>query len=344
MAAIGCFRGELPTLPRGAVEFTPEGGGPTGFTVHTTTVGLTCPDGELAKLLVVRSDEAPEGPVPVAVVFHSAAFDYVLAPDPEEPLSGLHHAAPGRLDAVFALRHAHATLGMFPDLVEGELHTGSLVTAWLEAGVPVVLPTNCWGDLWGARTGGSSSDFSADFFRREGQTAAEWTVAALRDGRFADRIGASIPFVADPDRIYAVGLGAGGRAVMEVLAIDRDEDGESDLPFAGILLDSSPDDLRAWVDDPGHDLARARGIARIFPDGNVARGSVWGASSLPERIVYLYSSLDPHWPATVHDAAVGRLRTDPVAMVLDLVTESHVVSNGAASSDVVREAIDHLLE
>lgn len=339
--AIACFRGDLPALPA-TTPFAPAAGAASGWLVHTTPTGLTCPDGEPAEMVLVHPEQGT-GAIPVTVVFHSGAFDYVLEPDPEAPLAGLHYASPDRLTAAFAARQIHATLGMFPPPVELEEHTGQLAAALTGAGSAVLLPPNCWGDLWASRSGQTDSDVPADFFRREGRTAAEWAVGALLDGVFADEIGASLPVQLDPRRVYAVGLGTGGRAVMELLRIDRNLDGAPDLDLAGVLLDSSPDDLRPWVDDPGGDLGRARGIARIHPDGDVGRGSVWQAPWLPPTLVYVYSSVDPVWPAHVHDAALARLESHPGAFVLDAATEWHVQSDGALGPSRTTELVDALM-
>ncbi len=330
----GCFVDDPLPIPDDARRFTPEASGPEGWLVRDTEVDLRCPDGALTRLTLVYPEASPE-PRAVAVLFHAGAFDYVLDPDPAAPLAGPHFAAPPRLSLAWALRQVYATLGMHPILDARERQTGALPAALADEGIAMLLPANCWGDLWGARSGGSDSVVEADFFRREGRTVAEWAVEALLDEDFADLVGLSLPFAVDPDRVFLVGLGSGGRGVLEVVA------GGARPP--AILLDSSPDDLQIYLDAPVAAAAERQGLARIFrdPPAGIARGAVHEAPWLPEHVVYAYSVEDPVVPAELHDRAVERLDDQPGAIVLAAESPVHVQLNGA-NPDLTAQAVVQL--
>ena len=325
--ATACVVGPPPSDSEGALPFRPAAGGPDAWIVTSFEVDLICPDDERARFVAVHP-EAPEGPLPTALVFHSGAFDHVLAPDPLRPLDGPHRADPSRLEAAWAIRHVHATLGMFPSQVPGEVHDGSLPGALAREGVALLLPTNCWGDLWGARSGGNDSDVAADYFRREGRAAAELAYRSLIDPATAGALGVSLPFEAEADSILAVGLGEGARAIPELLSIDRDADGEPDLPLEAALLDSAPDDLAPWLQSPTLYAEEAQGVQRIFPAAAaIERGSLGAAASLPPRTVYVWASDGPVWPAGMHASALDRLQGEAGAEVID-APGAHVATNG----------------
>jgi hypothetical protein len=95
-------------------------------------------------------------------------------------------------------------------------------------------------------------------------------------------------------------------------------------------VDSPPDDLRLYYADAGLYADVVEGLTRIYfdPPGPDAAnsGSMWSAP-LPDRVAYVFSSLDATYPIGIHTAAVNRLAPGD-AFVEDPQVERHVLMNG----------------
>lgn len=342
LALSACWKEDLAEVPLGSLDFTPAIEAPDGWRVTPFQIDLDCPDGTPARFHLVHPEDPAAAPSPAAILFGSGAFDFVFAPRADDPIDGTHYATPSRLDGRWAIRHAYATFGMLPSELPDEEHLGGLVVAFAEQGVPVLVPVNCWGDLWHNRRGIADNDFAADLFARDGRTAAEWAFQMLADPNFALAFGIELPIAVDPARIYLAGLGEGGRAVGELLAADTLEDGVPDYQPAGALVDSHADDLRVMFDDParfGHVVA---GLLRIFPEGRdqTIGGSLFDAP-LPPRFAYLYSEGDTRVPVDAHAALLERL--SPAHWTHVDPGERHILLDGQ-DMELARAAVAYLLE
>jgi hypothetical protein len=324
----GCWKLETAELPEDAVAFTPET--PTtaeDWTVTSLEMDLECPDGEDVRFYVVHPVE-PAGPLPAAVVYHSGSFDYVPAPVPGNPLAGDHFQDPPRLRGPWSIRMAFSTLGMYPEPLVGESHEGALPAALADEGVAMVLPVNCWGDFWHNEPGAVDNDFEADLFFRTGRVSAEWAFRLLSDPAFGEAIGATLPFEPDPDRLYAIGLGEGGRAVGEILALDY-------APRA-IAVDSMIDDLSLL---PEAQPATTPGLQRIFGD-DFTGGSLTAIDALPPT-AFIYSPVDAVIPSGSNDAILARLEGNERHQIFEGTAALHVLSN--SDPDLARDVVDFLL-
>src|SRR5687768_7818498 len=205
----GCWKDEYAEIPPDVLSFQPEVDAPRGWLVAPIDVSLECPDGTYDRFYVLYPEkEAREGtPVRTAIVYHSGAFDFVYAPNPSDPLAGTHYATPARLGSEFAVRQVFVTLGMYPEQDETEQHEGLLPTAFAEQGVAMMLPANCWGDLWANKSGGADNEFTGDFYFRQGRAAAEWAYRFVVDPLFAAAFDVTLPYTVDTSEVYAVGLG-----------------------------------------------------------------------------------------------------------------------------------------
>ncbi len=326
--ASGCWKLETAELPEGEVAFTPAT--PTvadDWTVTSLEMDLECPDGEGVRFYVVHPVD-PQGPLPAAVVYHSGAFDYVPAPVPGNPLAGPHFQDPPRLEAAWSIRMAFSTLGMYPEPLAGENHEGALPAALADAGVAMVVPVNCWGDWWHNEPSAVDNDFEADLFFRTGRVSAEWGFRLLSDPAFGDAIGAELPFEPDPDQLYAIGLGEGGRAVGEILALGYE-------PRA-IAVDSMIDDLSTL---PEAQPATTPGLQRIFGD-DFEGGSLTAISPLPDT-AFVYSPVDAVIPSGANDAILNRLNGNDRHQVFEGTAALHVLSN--SDPVLAAEVVDFLL-
>ncbi len=338
----GCWKTEYTEVPATALEFAAEDA-PKGWLISPIDVDLECPNGEKSRFYFVYPTEkaSENAALEAAVIYHSGAFDFVFAPTTEDPLAGTHFSAPNRLEHAWAIRHIFVTLGMLPNEVEVESHTGALPVALAEANIAMLFATNCWGDMWRNRRGLADNDFPADLFARDGRTAAEWGYQFLSDPVFAQAIGVELPVTIQLDKVYAIGLGEGGRAVGELLVVDTDEDGTPDHTPAGVLVDSSADDLAVYYDDPSLNGNTIAGLNRIFPGGAADTEDASLASApLPDRTGYIYSIGDPEIPYESHRAVSERLLTES-GMWQYVDTEStHVLLNN--DLDLARDAVSYL--
>jgi len=305
-------------------------------------VDLTCPDDtDVFFYLVYPEDAVGTGPIPAAALYHSGSFDYVFAPDPADPLAGTHFAEPQRLTSEWANRQVFATLGMYPDQ-DDEVHDGALPVALAEQGIAMLVPPNCWGDLWHNAPGLADGDFSKDFFFRSGRAAADWGYRFLVDPFFAELVGVELPIEVDTDQTYMVGLGEGGRAVTELLNF-TDANGRRTFAPTGVLVDSMLDDVRFMYADPTVYGNIVAGLDRIHQDGvtEAASGSWHALPTIPQRAAYLYSTADPSVPLQTYEASAQRMAGSQGWLhVTDQPT--HVLINRADQLELARSAVNYL--
>ena len=342
MAITGCWKTEFSEVPATALEFAADGA-PAGWLITSIDVDLECPNGEDARFyFVYPTKEAEEGAaLEAAVIYHSGAFDFVFAPTTDDPLAGTHFSTPSRLDNGFAIRHVYATLGMLPNEIEAERHSGTLPIALAEANIAMLFATNCWGDMWRNRRGLADNDFPSDLFARDGRTAAEWGYQFLADPAFAQLLGVELPATIQLDKVYAIGLGEGGRAVGELLTVDSNGDGVPDHTPAGVIVDSSPDDLGVYYDDPSLNGNTIAGLNRIFPDGGGDTDIASLANApLPARTGYIYSTGDDQIPYEAHRPASTRLLEEPTMWQYVATDSRHVLLND--DLELAREAVGYL--
>jgi hypothetical protein len=264
LAGTGCWRLHDTAVDYGIVPLRNENTSKGSVWVRAYDTDLACPDGEYASFYVVYDDEARE-PAPVAIVFHSGAFDYVTNSVGTDPTVGTHYATANRLSAAWAKERVFFTLGMWePEDEVIEKSNGSLATALAQKGVVTLYPANCWGDLWHNERLTNRNDFNTDSFYREGLTFAWWMVQLLVNQSFATAQGFDPPMEIDASKIYLFGLGDGGRAIPEVLLRSGNLQSTDLAPtFAGVFLDSSPDDLSYYLQNTQY-VPQIKGLQRIF--------------------------------------------------------------------------------
>jgi len=278
---------------------------------------------------------------PVAVVLHSSAFDYVLAPDPADPLAGEHYrggvGSVTRLHRDWGIKKVWETLGQGDSVDPTENNTGSLPAAMVEAGMVGVYPINCWGDLWHNGVEDSPNDLAADLgVIRNGHTFAWWMIRFLQDLEFAVSHDSQVALNLDLEQLYLVGLGDGARGVADLLR-------RADMPpVAGVLLDAPVEDLTSWATLDSFSAERV-GLQRVYNfDGEDPERPepTWSQTSLSQlastggftgmRTAVIYSDADPRipLPETHYDSLAQSLSTVEGAWVQNTGESAHVFSNG----------------
>jgi len=204
-----------------------------------------------------------------------------------------------------------------------------------------IIPANCWGDLWHNEEGIADhyNDIDLDGFARNGLTFAWWMVRIATDPDFALGQGVELDLEWSADAFYLLGLGEGGRGVVELLR-------HPDMPaVAAVMVDSSPDDLQAYLDAPAAFGDEIEGLSRLFPD-TIDRVSEWSMAAIvdevpmPARTVYLWSDGDTRLPAASMYNGAAALSGRPGTWVVNTHEPGHVISNSDLTR--AREIVDFL--
>ncbi len=307
--------------------------------IQTFETELLCPDGSPSRFHVVFRENAAE-PAPAVVVLHSGAFDYVLEHGEDGPLSGPHYHSESRLTQSFGVSKVWETLGLHVrSLDPAENNLGTLPAALANRGAVQFIPGNCWGDLWHNEEGVQFNEIEEEGFSRNGRAFAAWMVRLAIDPAFAASQNIEIDPVINTESIHLVGLGDGGRGVLELLR-------HPEMPaFAGAMVDSSPDNLAAFTSRPTDFGDEIDGLARIFGRDNLSEigtHSLAGEVELPPRFFYLWSSSNPQIPYDAMAPAAEALSGQIGVRVEDTQSADHVVSN--SDMDIANEIVDFLLD
>ncbi len=310
VALVGCAPA-LPGLPD-AVPFEAV----DGWVVETSVSPLQCPDGQDA--VVVRVRPSSNDFSASALILHSGAVDFVKEPLEADPTFGDHAAVEDRLSRDWSVRRIFSTLGISPETDTTEVHRGTLIAALAEAGVVSVLPGNCWGDRW-HNDADQPNDAVADAFERKGREAALNAWDLLSDEQY----------LPPSETRYVIGLGDGGNGAAELLHVG--------IEAAGVLVDSSPDDLHSYTQEPDLYADILEGLARTHPDNAYASGSLVD-TSVPT--VYAYAQYDGSLPIGIHSAALAELDAAGNTLV-GVDSAEHVVSN--ADPELATSLVEALL-
>ncbi len=195
--------------------------------------GYSCPDGTSAQVYVVR--QTTPGEHPLALLFHGRPFDYI------DDL-GEHYELVDRLSLDWARREVELALGISDESSTGGSSGGAWVAALVAEGYAVATPTNCWGDLW---HGQGRNNRAAEGFLRWGSYLADETIdlATALEGVSADRL-------------IAIGLGEGGRAITELALREVELD--------AVVVDSSPDWLSPVLTQATTNQRTIDGLEHIY--------------------------------------------------------------------------------
>jgi hypothetical protein len=110
------------------------------------------------------------------------------------------------------------------------------------------------------------------------------------------------------------------------------------------MVDSSPDNLLAFTENPIDFADEIEGIKRIFGEENLAdigTQSFAGDVELPPRFYYLWSSSDPQLPRTSMEPAAAALNGRLGVVVQNTGISGHVLSN--SDIDLAQEIVSVLL-
>ena len=329
LALAGCWKpyDSLVPLNFSAVPYEVDGLDSTDAVITSFESDLVCPDGEAARFFAIYR-EGDTGPAPVAIVFHSGPFDYILDPDEESPLSGEGYYLDSRLQRTWGVSKVWETMGLlYPQqLDDAEVNLGTLPAALTDAGVVQIYPSNCWGDLW-HNWPDVQDNAAEDGFDRAGLEMAFRMIQMVIEPSAASDLGFSVPVQFDTSELYLIGLGDGGRAVSELMLT-------GDLPpVAGALFDSSPDLLSAYVADPDAYSAEITGLERIFGEENTGNLDAWSLSAIPsdawpDRLGWIWSEVDSRLPLGSLEGTAATLEAGGAGWVYQTGLEGHVFTNG----------------
>lgn len=358
LSLAGCFTPAVPALSVEELSYSTEYTQSPDIVLRPFTYdGLLCPDGSSATFYAVYRTGLT-GPAPLVIAFHGGAFDYVKSPVAEDPLYGQHYADDDRLTGDWANRRVFQTLGLLtPDPTEVSL--GTLPAALAEAGAVTLYPANCWGDLWHNEFG-YERNAEEEYISRNGRALA-WAMVALNsdDADTATHWREAFGFDAIPvpvdTGIHMVGIGEGGRGIMEVLRREQLvaslEGASSALPTVrGMLVDSLMDNLSPVVRDYAAYPGLNDGFARIYPDDYSGNIGWWSLANYLDRtglegtLQVYWSSNDPQVPAGTMASLEAVYAANPFGsrfQMVDTGLQQHGSLNGDAAA--ARQAVQTLL-
>ena len=389
LLALGCYTPAAPDFEAEKVIFENDYTERDDLVLQPFTYGgLSCPDGDPARFYALYAENLTE-PAPIVVMFHAGAFDYVEArSDGVVPAfdssEAVHYAGQDRLNATWASNKVFETLGLLDgldpsDLEPGETNLGVLPAKLADAGAFILLPANCWGDLWHNETGPRNNNWELDGgVHREGRYLA-WVMTAIANptpevatAKRTELGLDELPISLDASGVYIVGLGEGGRAAGELRIRDlvNDVPSQDATPIKGMVVDSTMDVLTRLVRDDAAFKDINDGLARVYPDhvdddgdgiieGDVISGgtnyrddvvnnlyvySLWHATAkggLNFPLGFWYSSADPRVPAeSVSDLLALQPENAAYLTVTDYGTADHTILN---SHEAAAEAAVRLL-
>ncbi len=280
--------------------------------------GYYCPDDQLARIYLLYSNVI-ETPAPMAVVLHPEAFDYVRSDGTTySSTEGI-----DRLTVEWAAGAAEEMMGL-RDSGPQAYQSGSLIAELVHQGFYVVVPTNCWGDLW-HNTG--DNDYSEGFMRNGLYMADD----AIKWG--LDQVDV------DESRVLLAGLGEGGRGVVDLMLY-----GWTDQ---AILIDSSPDYLPPIFGDPANDEFIV-GLERIYGGEEMteqefqdllAQLSLYGlvtSGGFVQPTIYVYSANDDFVDVSLTRPAKTAIEdTYPTGLYyeeMEVAENRHIITNTARSA------------
>jgi len=306
--------------------------------------GYFCPDGELARLYVIYSNDI-DTPAPLALVLHEEAFDYVRS----DGTSYSSQFGTERLTADWSAYATEKMLGMH-EAGGSAYKPGALIGELVREDFYVVAPTNCWGDLW---HGTGDNDYTEGFLRYGrymADDALAWGLDNLED--------------VDEERVLLAGMGEGGRGVMELLrpyalgdsAPDLVLDDRLDLAQTAILIDSSPDYLPPIFGDPNN-AEFIDGLEKIYGGEEMPEEdfkTLLGTHSLSHLVgegyqaptIYIYSANDDFVDVSLSRPAKNAIESEyPAGLYYDemeLSAPRHIITNTTRSE--AENVIDWLIE
>lgn len=328
----GCWKPPFNEMPNVDAQFDPRSGDAIeGWVVEVHPLPLLCPDGSNSTVTLVRPQDEVMA-TSTTLLFHSASFDYVY----DDNGAIRQYRNPSAFTRDWALRRAHTTIGHYVDSVEDDDLTGAMAQALVEQGSQIIVPGNCWGDMWhNAVAEEYANDVALDGFSRLGGDAAQWAFKLGTVPGFGAETTIENSDALVSGTIYAVGFAEGGRAIGELLVRSGDLD--------GAIVDSSHDDLEFYYTNASAFPEFVMGLDRIFATDSVGlnQASLAQVSRLPSRVAYIYSSLDEKTPFQIHEKAVSVLAGSESHWIKDINVSGHNTSGNELG--LAREAVAHMM-
>lgn len=318
----------LPRLNVDEVEFSNEHLEVANVRVRMFDSNLNCPDGEPASFFAVYP--VSSAPLPIAIVFHTGALDYDETISEEESFE-----ASNRLTRTWASSRIWETLNLTRQSLDtGVTDLGTLPTAFANAGIAQIYPSNCWGDYWHNGLEHNPNNSALEGFSRQGFDMAQLMVDLLEEESLAGDLGFDFEQQFDTSSVYWIGMGSGGRAIIELLLAGNQAP-------SGIVFDSTPADLSPYLANNETYEFEQIAFQRIFQDASLGDFSLSTLNSLPSRTAWIYSNGDPMHPQESLSAGVDVIENIEGAWITDRNETGHVFIN--QDMDLARDVRQYLL-
>lgn len=320
----------LPQLNVEEVDFSNENLEVANVRVRMFDSNLICPDGEPASFFAVYPVSSSS--LPVAIIFHTGALDYDNVVTEDTPF-----LASNRLTRTWASSRIWETLNLTRQSLDtGVTDLGTLPTALANAGIAQIYPSNCWGDYWHNGIARNPNNAALEGFSRQGFDMAQLMVDLLENESLAGDLGFDFEQQFDTSSIYWIGMGSGGRAITELLLAGNQ------VP-SGIIFDSTPDDLRPYLEENEAYIFEQTAFERIFGDAALEDYSISAPTltSLPSRTAWIYSNGDPMHPQDTFISGANIIEGLDGSWIQDINQTGHVFIN--QDIDLARNVRQYLL-
>ena len=378
LSLIACWAGEdaFPPIDVEELNFDHELLEVAPIPVERFSTDLTCPDNQIAEIFMLRPElpttvsesdtnenesnetetETETALAQLAIIFPPNSFSKAIQAQAEEQNNvedtGLAETPSSsistELQVSLTQARANARVWQLLNIGDQALETGvndqgTLIAMLANAGVAMLIPTNCWGDLWYNAPDTNPNAVSEEIIR-QGRSMARLAVALPGELVTQEALGVQDHFASiDSTNVHWIGLGDGGRAPIELML-------DGSAPSGGLAFDSTPADWTSYVSSSAHEdttellMAMTNSSTPESLAVSLPSMSMNGVSSFPDKTAWIWSNGDSfvplpalisgaenitNWSAGNFDSApaVG----EPGAWITDRSLTGTVFSNADAS-------------
>lgn len=314
LSLIACWAGEdaFPPIDVAELNFDHALLEVVPIPVERFSTGLMCPDDQVAEMFLLRPEmpttEAETMLSQLAIIFPSNSFSKAIQADATEqntdedtglvdlPSSSISTELQKSLTKARANARVWQLLNIGDQALEtGVNDQGTLIAMLANAGVAMLIPTNCWGDLWHNAPDTNPNAISEEI-TRQGRSMARLATRLPSDVTSQETLGVQDLFAGiDSANIHWVGLGDGGRAPIELML-------EGSTPSGGLAFDSTPADWNSYVSSSAHEdttellMALTNSSTPESLTQSLTAMSMSGLDTFPNKTAWIWSNGDSFVP------------------------------------------------